>query len=58
MVVKVLVLRSHVQTFLAVVKNHSVKKVLVVLVRVLLVALSGLVVVKLLLLVHKIGLKK
>lgn len=39
-------------------KNHSVKKVLVVLVRVLLVAQSGLAVVKLLLLVHKIGLKK
>lgn len=38
--------------------NHSVKKVLVVLVRVLLVAQSGLAVVKLLLLVHKIGLKK
>ncbi|SST13568.1 Uncharacterised protein [Acinetobacter baumannii] len=58
MVVKVLVLTNHVQTFLAVVKNHSVKKVLVALVRVLFVAQSGLVVVKLLLLVHKIGLKK
>jgi hypothetical protein len=39
-------------------KNHSVKKVLVALVLVLFVAQSGLVVVKLLLLVHKIGLKK
>jgi len=50
-------LRNHVQTFLAVV-SHSVKKVLAVLVLVLFVAQSGLAVVKLLLLVHKTGLKK
>ncbi|SKZ06166.1 Uncharacterised protein [Mycobacteroides abscessus subsp. abscessus] len=50
--------KNHVQTFLVVVKNHSVKKVLAALVLVLFVAQSGLVVVKLLLLVHKIGLKK
>ena len=49
--------QNRVQTFLAVVKPFR-QKVLVVLVRVLFVALSGLVVVKLLLLVHKIGLKK
>lgn len=34
-------LRNHVQTFLAVVKSHSVKKVLVALVLVLFVAQSG-----------------
>lgn len=44
--------------FLVVVKNHGVKKVLVVLVQALSVALFGLVVVVHLLPNHKIGLKK
>jgi hypothetical protein len=40
-VVKAAKLRNHVQTFLAVAKSHSVKKVLVALVLVLFVAQSG-----------------